>query len=120
MAMTAAGVSQEAICAVLRVSRPTLERHCRYELDTGLATATAAVAKSLFNLAVRGPANVRLGAAMFWLKCRAGWQEPPLREPPWKSIDEMSSAEIDARLGIERARRGFGDDHVVDFPHPPR
>jgi hypothetical protein len=52
--MTAYGIPQNAICAVLKITRPTLERRCRQELDTGLAEANAVVAGSMFRMATAG------------------------------------------------------------------
>jgi hypothetical protein len=53
------------------ISPKTLRKHFRRELDTGATNANAAVARSLFNLAISG----NVAAAIFWLKCRAGWRE---------------------------------------------
>jgi hypothetical protein len=41
-AMTSYGISQDAICAVLKVTRATLEKHCRHELDELLNLAAGA------------------------------------------------------------------------------
>jgi hypothetical protein len=111
-AMTAYGIRQEAICAVLGISHPTLEKHCRNELDTGAAQANATVASSMYKMATVGhPVHVRFAAAAFWLKCRAGWKETSTIEII-KPVSEMSSEEIAARLQIERdaqSRDGLGN-----------
>ena len=74
--MTGAGVTQEQLRLVLDVTRPTLEGHCRRELDTGLAEAIDKVSQSMFAMATEGrPMHVRFQAAAFWLKCRAGWRD---------------------------------------------
>jgi hypothetical protein len=73
-AMTAYGINQNDICAILSISVPTLHKHFRVELDGSMAQANAQVAASLFEMATKGK-NVT--AAIFWLKCRARWQEPP-------------------------------------------
>jgi hypothetical protein len=72
-AMTAYGISQDAICAVLKVSRPTLEKRCRVELDTGAAEANTKVAQSMYQMALRAPYATRYQAARYWLACRGGW-----------------------------------------------
>ena len=115
--MSAAGIDQASICTAIGVSRPTLERACRHELDTGLAVANAAVAKSLFNLATRGPAGVRLGACQFWLKCRGGeaWREPATQAVVLP-ISAMSEAELDQRIALIPVGGGGDGGEVVKFP----
>ena len=78
--MAASGFPQKQI--VERIINPgtgkgidlhTLEKHFREELDAGMETANAIVAQSLFKKATgNGPQSVT--AAIFWLKCRAGWK----------------------------------------------
>ena len=71
-AMTAYGIKQPDIAAVLGISDRTLRTKFKAEIRTALAKATAKVAETVFNLATkeRNPA-----ACFFWLKCRAGWKE---------------------------------------------
>jgi hypothetical protein len=57
--LTGYGIPQDAICAILKVTRPTLEKRCRLELDTGAADANAQVAASMFRMATKGPYSVR-------------------------------------------------------------
>ena len=73
--MVGYGIPQLEICAVLRITKPTLEKRCGVELDTGMAEANGAVAKSMFQMATKGPYSVRYQAARFWLQCRAGWRD---------------------------------------------
>jgi hypothetical protein len=70
--LTGLGLSQDEIATLLRLAPKTLRRHYRHELDTGAAAATAAVAQSLFDMATKYRVP---SAAIFWLKCRAGWKE---------------------------------------------
>ena len=56
------------------ISLETLEKHFRHELDTGELDANAAVAGSLYRQAVE---QGNVNAAIFWLKTRARWKEPP-------------------------------------------
>ena len=116
-AMTAYGIRQEAICAVLGVSHPTLEKHCRNELDTGLAQANATVAASLFRMATKGPYSVRFHAARYWLACRAGWKETSTIEIV-KPVSEMIVEEIAARLQVEHGAAQH--KNVVQLRQPAR
>ena len=47
------------------------------ELEYGGQDALKAVANRLFNIATTGDAKVAVPAIVFWLKCKAGWREPP-------------------------------------------
>jgi hypothetical protein len=49
--MTAVGIPQEQICAVLKVSVKTLRRHCREQLNSGAAEANAMVVQAMFRMA---------------------------------------------------------------------
>jgi hypothetical protein len=70
------GVSHDYIALKLGIAPKTLRKHFRQELDTGAADANALVAQSLHAKAVNG----NVVAAMFWLKCRAGWTDRPASE----------------------------------------
>jgi hypothetical protein len=74
-ALAAYGVPQEEIGRVIGISKPTLERHYRDELDRGEVEANAKVAESLFRKAT-GDGAQAVTAAIFWLKTRARWREP--------------------------------------------
>lgn len=69
--LSGVGVPQEDICHILGITKPTLHKHYRRELDLGMAEANAKVAGSLFNQATSG----NIPAAIFWMKARAGWRE---------------------------------------------
>lgn len=73
-ALAAFGIPQIDICKVIGISKPTLEKHYREELDTGAVEATAKVAQNLYNKAT-GEGREAVTAAIFWLKTRAGWKE---------------------------------------------
>lgn len=130
--MTSYGIPQHEICAVLKVTKPTLERRCRQELDTGAAVANAAVAASMYKMATRGPYSVRFSAAKYWLACRAGWRdvERPMTWLAAVPVGEMSNEELDAVLKINglptiddpaESPPLTGTDAVVPFPRrPPR
>ena len=63
------GTPQDEIAKYIGVDRKTLTKHYRHELDTAMTMANAKVAQSLFQQATSGNTS----AAIFWLKCRAGW-----------------------------------------------
>jgi len=65
------GVPQNDIAILVGVSKPTLLKYYRDDLDLGLAEANAKVAGSLFQQATGG----NVAAAIFWAKARLGWRE---------------------------------------------
>jgi DNA-binding XRE family transcriptional regulator len=69
--MTQCGIKQDDMCLVIGVSKPTLEKYYREELDTAMVLANNAVAKSLYQQAING--NVT--AQIWWTKTRMGWRE---------------------------------------------
>lgn len=71
-AMTACGISQAEVCLIMGISKPTLHKHYRHELDTAMAQANAAVGKTAFKLATSGKC---VAATIFWAKTRMGWTE---------------------------------------------
>ena len=68
---TAFGNTQQQIASVLKVSDRTLRKHFREELNRGSTEANSQIANALFKKAKDGNTT----AQIFWLKCRAGWQE---------------------------------------------
>ena len=71
--LAAYGMRQSEIAAMLELrSEKTLRKHFRSALDRGAAEANSQVAQSLYRLATSGKSAA---AAIFWLKCRAGWRE---------------------------------------------
>lgn len=75
-AMASHGIPEADIAAAIGIGRSTLRKHYAHELGTGHIRANSAVAQSLFKKATgTGPGAVT--AAIFWLKCRAGWREYP-------------------------------------------
>tara|TARA_R110000851_G_scaffold268071_2_gene420671 strand:+ start:4747 stop:5319 length:573 start_codon:yes stop_codon:yes gene_type:complete len=58
------------------VNEKTMRDHFPKELGAGVVKANSKVAESLFDMAVGRNGVARSAtAAMFWLKCRAGWRE---------------------------------------------
>ena len=74
-AMAAYGVPQDDIAKVIGCSAPTLRKCFWAELETAAVEANAKVAQSLFRKAVEGSGKESVTAAIFWLKCRAGWRD---------------------------------------------
>ncbi len=70
--MAAYGIPQEEIARSIGVTAKTLRKHFRQEVERATTEANARVAQSLFQQATSGTCAA---AAMFWLKCRAGWRE---------------------------------------------
>jgi DNA invertase Pin-like site-specific DNA recombinase len=67
------GVRHADIARVLGVSRRTLGRYFPAELARGHIRANVRVAENLLEIAT-GDAPESVTAAIFWLKCRAGWR----------------------------------------------
>ena len=78
-AMAGFGIPQVDIAKVIGISKPTLEKYFRGELDVGSVKATAKVAQSLFKKAT-SDGSQSVTAAIFWLKTRAGWKETQAHE----------------------------------------
>jgi hypothetical protein len=74
-AMAAYGVPQDDIAKVVGCSTHTLRKHFWSELEVAAIEANAKVAQSLFRKAVEGNGKEAVTAAIFWLKCRAGWRD---------------------------------------------
>lgn len=96
-AMTALGITQEQICEYLSkfMKLPLASKHSllkHYSTEIGLAKThqVLMVSQGLYRKAVGAPASFdergnktrdeikpEVTAQIFWLKCKAGWQEPP-------------------------------------------
>lgn len=66
------GLLQPQIASIVGISVPTLAKYYRNEMDLGVAQTSAAVGKSLFQMATDDK-NVQ--AAIWWSKSRMGWRE---------------------------------------------
>lgn len=66
------GIPHKMIALLIGVSTPTLRKHLGDALELGEAKATSQVAQTLY---MRATKQNDLGAAIFWLKARAGWRE---------------------------------------------
>ena len=70
--MTAYGIPQLEIAAVIGISDRTLHKVFRDEIDKAATEANAKVAEVCFRMATSGTVPA---ATFFWLKTRAGWRE---------------------------------------------
>ena len=70
------GLTHIQIASVLGISRTTLYKHYKEELDSGKAICIGRVAENLYKMAT-GDISARntLGAAIFYLKTQANWRE---------------------------------------------
>lgn len=86
------------------ISPVTLRKHFREELDQGFVQANAAVGAGLYRNATTGndtyPGGIPV-AQIFWLKCRARWQQNPERNPP-PPVTTAEAGDIDLK---DTARR---------------
>lgn len=72
--MVAMGMQREVVAKVIGITKPTLIKYFREELDTASPKANAAVAAALYNKAISPDHPQAATCAIFWLKCRAGWK----------------------------------------------
>ena len=99
MVMRAAGLgfNQDKIAAIIGISKPTLERHFREELDRGMAVTHHEVGNSLVENALSG----NVAAQIWYTKSQMGWRETRVIET--KDATDTMSAEDLARELEERA-----------------
>jgi hypothetical protein len=69
--MTLNGVKQDEQARALRMSKTTLTKYFREELDLGKIVTTANVAGALYRNAMDG----NVSAQIFWMKAQGGWRE---------------------------------------------
>jgi DNA-binding CsgD family transcriptional regulator len=69
--MVAAGIQQLHIAVLLGISRPTLRKHFRHEIDLGTAQITPVVLAAHLKLIEAGD----MRAIEWWEKARMGWTE---------------------------------------------
>jgi hypothetical protein len=79
------GLPQAQVGLLVGVSEKTLRLHYRAELDHGMASANAAVARSLFQAAT---VEKNVTAMIFWCKTRLRWAPPPREELVRLSTEE--------------------------------
>ncbi len=80
-ALAGYGFTSDQIAADLGISKRTLYKHYKHEMQTAHIKANALVAQNLFRKATNpedSPGAVT--AAIFWMKVRAGWKEAQVIE----------------------------------------
>ena len=102
------GLPQHQIAVLLGCDPKTLRKHFEVELSVGDAKATAKVAQTLFQLAT---VDRNVGAAIFWMKARAGWREKHEVEVTARPLRELSDAELERIIldGVARAEHDAED-----------
>lgn len=113
------GIPEDNLCLLIinpETKRPiapmTLRKHFREELDKGFVQANAKVGMGLFKNATEKvsdsfPHGLPI-AQMFWLKCRARWQQNPhlVPPPPTAPSVQRDDADVARRLAFLLAREG--------------
>ena len=88
-AMSRYGNPVAEIARVIGITKPTLFKHFREELDVGLTKANAQVGEFIFSTIVGMPiphrpqvtdGRARATLAMFWAKSKMGWKETSVTE----------------------------------------
>jgi hypothetical protein len=100
--MAAHGIPVADIARVVNVQLMTLYKYYRDEIDTGHVKANSMVAQSLYQKAL-GNGNGAVAACIFWLKCRAGWNEYAAAVPP---VGKKEQAQINAIEGAKGTEWG--------------
>ena len=71
--LSALGLRNEDICAMIKTSIPTLLKHYEKEIREGRIKANAKIAQTLYKKAIDGDT----ACLIFWAKTRLGWREDP-------------------------------------------
>lgn len=97
------GIPQADLCAVLGISKATLHRHFRAEIDTAAPRAIAKVAETLYNRAVAGDQN----AIEFFLKNRAReqWSDRYVVVDGGTEVDPSTLSDTEIAERLDRLRR---------------
>ena len=91
--MAGIGIPHDAIAGALGISKPTLIKYFRDELDNGRVKTIAKVADSLVRQALAG----NMTAAIFYLKTQAGWKETGRLELAGYDGGPLDSTSIDVK-----------------------
>jgi AcrR family transcriptional regulator len=103
-AMVRYGIPEAEIARALEISKTTLLRHFREEIDSGATKANAQVGEFIFSTIIGLPIpgrppvtdeRARAGLAIFWAKTRMNWKETPIHEH--KDLDSSNARERVAR-----------------------
>lgn len=120
--LSAAGTKQDTIAACLGISKPTLEKHYRYELDLALPELLGMAVNSLYDALQRGEA----WATCFVLKTRGkaqGWSERHEHtgkdgEPLLPPLGDLSDEELRQIRDARRALAKIAPEGASGSPGP--
>jgi hypothetical protein len=111
------GIPEEDIARVFDIPYSTMRKHYRAELEYGHLKANVQVAGFLFTAAKKG----NVPAMMFWLRCRAKWQEPRADEQLGKKEAAVIAArqpDTNSEFGRVIAERAERNAANVGFEPP--
>src|SRR5215470_11551250 len=108
------GITQERIAALLGISKVTLEKHFREELERGMVSVEYKVGNSLVDQALKGNVN----ACALYLSHRAGWKETKVIENKDSRLEAMSDDEIIKELADRANKLGVKIDVNIGEQHP--
>ena len=111
-ALSRYGVPQDAICAAIEVSLPTLHKYYRNELDRGMAAALMKLGKALFERAV---VDRDTAALIFLGKTRLGLKETSRVESTGADggaikVEESPRERVNSRLARLKVVGGTDQD----------
>ena len=109
-AMAGYGMPQMDIGTFLDIDAKTLRKHFTRELEMGSIEATTKVAQSLFRMATEGK---NVGAAIFWMKARAGWREKHPEPLEDKSPEDMTDEELEDIIRQARKNGTLPKSHMT-------
>lgn len=85
------GLTAEQVAAVKGVSKETLYKYCKPEIDAGRPLAISKVVQTAFKMATSGK---NTAMTIFWLKTQAKWKEPD------NSEGQSNNGTIDALMKV--------------------
>lgn len=114
--MAASGFSEHVICERIinpstgaKIDPKTLRKNFKVEIAEGMNTANAQVAMALFKKAT-GNGQQSVTAAIFWLKCRAGWKPVEGVELTGKDGVPLEAQAVMTRAEFEAIARKIIDE----------
>lgn len=84
------GLPHEQIAALIGIDDKTLRKHYRTELDVGKAKASANIARSLYNKAIKGDTT----AMIWWTKAQMKWSETVKQELTGADGEELTGITV--------------------------
>ena len=84
------GLPHEQIASLIGISDVTLRKYYKIELAVGKAKASAQIAKTLFNKAIKGDTT----AGIWWTKAQMGWSEKTQHELTGANGEELQGIQV--------------------------